>query len=34
LTAIDTFAIVSLRMWDEIATDDPQPWKQRMRAMV
>jgi hypothetical protein len=32
--AVDTFAIVSLRMWDEIATDDPQPWKAQMRAMV
>jgi hypothetical protein len=32
--AVDTFAIISLRMWDEIATDDPQPWKTRMKAMV
>jgi hypothetical protein len=32
--AVDTFAIISLRMWDEIATDDPQPWKREMRAMV
>ncbi len=32
--AVDTFAIVSLRMWDEIATDDPQPWKRRIWAMV
>ncbi len=32
--AIDTFALISLRMWDEIATDDPQPWKRQMQAMV
>ncbi len=32
--AIDTFALVSLRMWDEIATDDPWPWRRRMWAMV
>lgn len=32
--AVDTFVLISLRMWDEIATDDPQPWKQRMKAMV
>jgi hypothetical protein len=32
--AVDIFAIVSLRMWDEIATDDPEPWKTRMRTTV
>lgn len=31
---IDTFAIISLRMWDEIALNDPKLWKQHMRAMV
>jgi hypothetical protein len=32
--AINTFALISLRMWDEIATDDPQPWKRQMKTMV
>jgi len=32
--AIDTFALISLRMWHEIATDDPQPWKRQMKIMV
>lgn len=32
--AVDTFALVSLRMWDEIATDDPQPRKRRMSAII
>ena len=29
--AIDTFAIISLRMWDEIAAADPQAWKLQMK---
>jgi hypothetical protein len=32
--AVDAFAIVSLHMWDEIASHDPVPWKRRMRATV
>jgi Ser/Thr protein kinase RdoA (MazF antagonist) len=32
--AINTFALISLRMWNEIATDDPQPWKRQMKTMV
>lgn len=32
--AIDTFALISVGMWDEIATDDPEPWKLRMKTMV
>jgi len=32
--AIDTFAIASLRMWDEIAGEDPQSWKRRMSVVV
>jgi hypothetical protein len=32
--AIDTFTLISLHMWEEIAADDPQPWKQRVRTTV
>ncbi len=32
--AVDTFAVASFRMWDEIARNDPQPWKARMQAGV
>jgi hypothetical protein len=28
--AIDTFTEANTRLWDEIATADPQPWKQRL----
>lgn len=30
--AIDTFAAVSSRLWEEIAQADPTPWKQRLAA--
>jgi hypothetical protein len=29
--AVDIFAVANCRMWDEIARDDPQPWKVRMK---
>ena len=32
--AIDTFPLISLRMWDEIAAGDPQPWKWPMKTTV
>jgi hypothetical protein len=32
--AVDVFAIISLRLWDEIANDDPQAWKRQMRTTV
>jgi hypothetical protein len=32
--AVDMFAAASQRMWDEIARDDPQPWKLEMRSVV
>jgi hypothetical protein len=28
--ALDIFALASSRLWDQIARDDPQPWKKRM----
>jgi hypothetical protein len=28
--ALDTFTLASARLWQEIADNDPQPWKQRM----
>ncbi|MFC9250406.1 phosphotransferase family protein [Amycolatopsis thailandensis] len=27
---IDTFTTVNTRLWEQIAHDDPQPWKQRL----
>jgi hypothetical protein len=32
--AIDPLALISLRMWDAIAADDPQPRKRQMKALV
>ena len=29
-SALDTFTLASARLWQEIADNDPQPWKQRM----
>ena len=32
--AIDVFALASARLYDEIAGNDPQPFKQRLAAVV
>jgi Ser/Thr protein kinase RdoA (MazF antagonist) len=32
--AIDTFAVANSRLWRQIATDDPHPWKAHMAAVV
>ena len=32
--AIDVFALASARLYDEIARDDPQPFKQRLASVA